>query len=292
LDENTRAKVPGKLDQLIREALAIEAQEAKEAGALGYMARALTQATMPHSDPKTHTFERVNGAFTLTMLAPPKIGLPYGSVPRLLVSWVTTEAIRTRSHVLELGSTLSAFMSELDLIPTGGRWGSITRLRSQMRRLFSSSVSCIYDDDSHTSLLNIQVAEEAHLWWDPKSPDQAALWKSTVTLGRRFYEEAISSPVPIDMRALKALRRSPMALDIYCWLTHRMSYLKRRTIIPWPALQLQFGADYTRTRDFKEAFLQHLRAVCVVYPEAKVCELPEGLELEPSPPHIARLPRG
>ena len=36
------------LNKLVTEALAIEASNAKEAGALGYMARALVQATMPH----------------------------------------------------------------------------------------------------------------------------------------------------------------------------------------------------------------------------------------------------
>lgn len=36
------------LNKLISEALAIEEKEAYEAGALGYMARALVQATVPH----------------------------------------------------------------------------------------------------------------------------------------------------------------------------------------------------------------------------------------------------
>jgi hypothetical protein len=39
------------LNKLISEALAIESRDAKEAGALGFMARVLIQATMPHSDP-------------------------------------------------------------------------------------------------------------------------------------------------------------------------------------------------------------------------------------------------
>lgn len=42
---------------------------------------------------------------------------------------------------------------------------------------------------------------------------------------------------------LRALR-SPLALDIYCWLTYRASYLRRPTEIPWTALALQFGAGY------------------------------------------------
>jgi hypothetical protein len=88
------------LDKLITESLAIEAQEAKAAGALGYMARALTQATMPHAPSEATEFVRRNGAFTLTMFARRDVGLPYGSVPRLLMAWLTTEAVRTKEPVL------------------------------------------------------------------------------------------------------------------------------------------------------------------------------------------------
>jgi len=56
--------------------------------------------------------------------------------------------------------------------------------------------------------------------------------------------------VPIDLRVLKVLR-SPMALDIYCWLTYRNSYLRKPSRIPWGALAAQFGADYQARKDFK-----------------------------------------
>lgn len=147
------------LDRLIQQALAIESEEAKEPRALGYMARALVQASMPHSRPDGITFERTNGAFTLVMMGHPHAGLPYGTVPRLLLAWLTTEAVRTRERELVLGDTLSRFMTQLDLIPTGGRWGTITRLRDQMRRLFASTVSC-----------TVTIADRARLWWDPKQP--------------------------------------------------------------------------------------------------------------------------
>ena len=103
----------------------------------------MTQATLPHKATPGCEFKRRNGSFSFTMLAPSEIGLPYGSIPRLLVSWVTTEAVRTRCPVLELGPSLSAFMAELGLTPTGGQWGTITRLRDQMTRLFASSVTCM-----------------------------------------------------------------------------------------------------------------------------------------------------
>jgi hypothetical protein len=282
---------PKNLDKLITDAFAIEAQDAKEAGALGYMARALTLATMPHRHTTENEFERRNGAFTLTMLSPSRVGLPYGSLPRLLVAWLTTEAVRTGEREIVLGARLSEFMAKLDLVPTGGRWGTITRLRDQMQRLFSSSVSCTYEDGNRWSMDSVRVADRADLWWSPKQPEQAALWRSIVVLGERFFEETVQSPVPVDLRALKALRRSPMALDIYCWLTHRMSYLRKPLVIPWVALQTQFGADYRLTRQFKAKFLKQLKAVQAVYSEAKVDAEESGLRLKPSPTHVLREPQ-
>lgn len=282
------------LNILIREALAIEAEEAKKAGALGYMARALVQATMPHSKTEGNEFTRTNGHCTFSILAPSKIGLPYGSLPRLLMSWITTEAVLTKSHVILLGHTLGGFMAELGLSSTGGKRGYIGHLKRQMTSLFSSTISCIYEEGNRTSIKNVQTIEESELWWEPKKPDQATLWESTLTLNKSFFDEIINNPVPIDMRALKALKRSPMALDIYCWLTYRMSYLDKPTNpIPWQVLQFQFGASYASTpqgvRDFKRAFLRELKKVAVIYYQAKIEASSIGLILKPSQPHIPLL---
>ena len=51
-------------DKLVREALMIEAEEALQAGAVGFIARALTQATMPHKATSDNEFTRQNGHFT------------------------------------------------------------------------------------------------------------------------------------------------------------------------------------------------------------------------------------
>ncbi|MCB0213525.1 MAG: pirin [Anaerolineae bacterium] len=275
------------IDDLVKSVLAIEAEEAKEAGTLGYMARVLTQATFPHRAPSSLQFTRRNGAFELSITALSPAGLPYGSIPRLLLSWMTTEAVRTQQPDLELGPTLSAFMAELGLTRCGGKKGDITRLRNQMMRLFCSAVSCRYDDENHDQGVNFNIANKYDLWWSPKSPNQLPLWKSTVTLGQDFFNHIIERPVPVDLRALKALKRSPLALDIYCWLTYRMSYLRRETEIPWAALQLQFGSDYERIIDFKRCFLKQLKFAQQVYDQAKVEEGKRGLILKPSPPHIA-----
>ena len=278
---------PKKINELITEALAIEAEEAKEAGALGYMCRSLVQATLPHKSVKGNEFSRTNGTFTLSLMAPSSIGLPYGTIPRLLVAWLTSEAVKTKQRELVLGNSLSEFLHELGMESRGGSRGDITRLKNQLHRLFSSFISCTYTAGDQASIHNLTLVDSANLWWEPKTPpDQISLFESTVTLSQRFYDEITQNPVPIDTRALYALKRSPMAIDIYCWLTYRMFTLRKYTPIPWEALQLQFGADYSRGRDFKAAFLEQLAKVQTLYPEAKVAEDTSGLILYPSPPHV------
>ncbi len=283
-----------KLERLFAEAVSIEAESAIDAGALSYMARSMVMATLPHRKVDGNEFVRKNGDFTLSLMAPSHIGLPYGSIPRLLVAWVTTETVRTKERELVLGETLSEFMRALDLVPTGGRWGTITRLKDQMARLFSSSVTCSYADGRRFALQSVKVVDKAALWWDPKTPEQSTLWQSVIVLGEHFFNEIMESPVAVDMRALKILKQSPMALDIYTFLTYRMSYLRKSTVIPWESLQNQLGSDYAKTpeglRNFKKKFLRQLAMVRVVYPDVNISPSDNGLLLKPSKTHVKMLP--
>jgi len=280
------------LEKMVSEVLAIEAEEAKQAGALGFMARALVQATLPHSKVEGNEFIRKNGIFKLTLLADSETGLPYGSIPRLLLAWISTEAIKTQNRQLMLGKTLSEFMEALDLMPTGGRWGSITRLKEQMQKLLSCSISCTRTNSDNWAIKNITPVSSADLWWNPKQPNQTTMFESSLTLNEDFYREIIEHPIPIDLRALKALKRSPLAIDIYCWMTYRVSYLRKSINIPWAALQTQFGSSYPSTpqgtRNFKRHFLKELHKVCFVYAQLKVDENKSGLIIKPSNTHIAR----
>lgn len=298
--------VPGKgllmiprAQKLLEDALAIENQSALEVGQVGFMARALVQATIPHSDPgrEVPAWGRKNGDLSLVIRPgytidehnqPLSMGYPYGSVPRLLLSWLSTEAVRTKEREIVLGRSLTGFMSELGMAATGGKNGTITRLREQMRRLFSSTISINYSTNVAWSDAGFRISDTATLFWDPADQMQAGLWQSTVTLSEKFFQEVVEHPVPVDLRALRALRQSPLALDIYAWLTYRMFYLKRPTTVPWPNLMMQFGSDYKEVRMFKRRFVESLKQVMAVYP-LQVESEPEGLKLKPSKPHVPRL---
>jgi hypothetical protein len=278
------------LQKYIAEAVIIEEEEAKKAGNIGYMARVFVQATLPHKETPGNIFQRKNGTHELTIMSPR--GLPYGSIPRLLLSWITTEAIKTRDPFIVLGVSLSDFLAQLNLTRCGGKKGDITRLRKQITRLVASSISYTKDGENNDEGGGLFITDSYNLWWHPKNPDQMPLWKSSILLSDKFFKEIIDRPVPVDMDALTSLKRSPLALDIYCWLTYRLSYLQKDALIPWKLLQMQFGADYPPDqrglRNFKGKFLQRLKDVAAIYDKAKVYNSDHGLLLKPSPPHVPK----
>jgi hypothetical protein len=83
---------------------------------------------------------------------------------------------------------------------------------------------------------------------------ERSLAKSSVTLSVNFFEQLVAAPVPLDLRAVRALKRSPLALDLYAWATRRVSYLSRPTLIPWESLRRSFGAGYADTPQGRSCF--------------------------------------
>ena len=140
------------VDQLVR---------AREADAdLGFMARMMALCSLPRTNPGNRTqYKRVNGPYTLIMSATGVHKLPYGNLPRLILAWVSTEAVRTRSRVLVLGRSLSDFMRQLDIYAGGGN--AHTKLRNQMKRLFGCTVSLTYEDEHGEVAVNSLIADRS-----------------------------------------------------------------------------------------------------------------------------------
>jgi hypothetical protein len=210
--------------------------------------------------------------------------------------WITTEAVKTKSRRLELGKSLSAFMREIGLDPNTGRGkrGDAARLREQMRRLFASKISfeqTLQDGDrTGESYLDMLIAPRREFWWDPHQPNQDTLWGSWLELGEHFYSAVIKSPVPVDLRALRALKRSPLALDLYSWSSYRgfaISKKGRAQFIPWASLQMQLGTDYGDQKNFRKKAKAALRKVQAVYPGLVLSFQNGGITIHPSRPAIA-----
>ena len=87
----------------------------------GFMARTMALCSLPRTNPgNRHQYKRVNGPYKLVMVAGADNKLPYGNLPRLLMAWVSTEAVRTQSRELVMGRSLSEFMRSLGVYSSAG----------------------------------------------------------------------------------------------------------------------------------------------------------------------------
>ena len=179
-------------------------------------------------------------------------------------------------------------MGKLEIVPSGGRWGSITRLRTQARRLFNARVSFIYSGPKGYGSKNVQFADMVRMFWTNEDFNQGDLEGHSITLSQPFYDEIIKRPFPFDMNILRGLARSPLGIDLYVWLTYRVSYLKQSVDISWEQLRKQFGSDYSTAHDFSKRAKRELTKINAAWPQ--LCyETPRGrLRLHPSPPSISK----
>ena len=262
---------------------------------MGFMARLLALCCFPRTNPGNRKeYVRRNGPYQLYMMAGGGNKLPYGNLPRLLLAWISTEAVRTQSRELVLGASLSEYMRMLGVLSSdsGGTWGIRTRLRNQMRRLFNAHVQLVYKHDRGEATVNSPVASRTELWWDPKRPDEPVLWESRIRLGEEFFNEVIRNPVPLDMNILKALKRSSLGLDLYLWLVYRTFSLDGPKRLSWAMIYRQFGADPAKAddkfvvRDFRKDCLRELAKIKTSWPGLNYTTAKGVLILSPSTPSI------
>ena len=263
---------------------------------LGFMTRMLLLCVLPKTNPgrERREYRRDNGPFRLVMQAGTETGLPFGTVPRLMLAWLCTEVVKTQSRDVKLGHSLSEFMRAVGIAGnSGGRTGSRTRMRNQMDRLFNARVSLSYRVGTAGKItINSQIADVVELWWSNRHPDQPVMWGSRIRIGEALYEEILRYPVPLDLHTLRAMGRSPLGLDLFMWLTYRLFTLRAPLRLRWQQLYRQFGAHPAQTDkvtldNFRKKVLRELRKLQAAWPELKY-GTPRGcLELHPTPSQIA-----
>ncbi len=288
--ERPKSKGENALFQL---SLDIEEQPPKEVNQLGVIATAMIYASLPHSEIEGAVFKRKNGDISLTILNDPEIGLPYGKMPRLITAFLCTEAKRTQEPVIFLGRSKNEFAKKLGLGTGGGKRGDLTRMMEQAKRLFTSHITLTGSPNAQFHWRNVNLTDDGMLLWNPHDPDAKSPWDSKLTLSQKFFDECIAHSVPIDLRVLHKLR-SPLAIDIYIWMTYRFNSIAAPTPISWKQLKWQFGANYADDEQGQKNFITNfkscLRMVASVYREAKFSMSKDTLTLYPSPPHVLPSP--
>ena len=240
-----------------------------------YLPSFLACTTLPHREPPKADFSRRNGHTVVSLHAPAHIGLPFGVYARLIMIHLTTAAVRTGHDRFPVGRSLRELFGWMGIGDSGGPRGPLALAGRQVDRICATTITTTHFKG--TSGVNIPIVDE----WLTR--DGQGL---TVTLSDRFYSMLRQSAIPLDETVVRTLRRSPMALDAYAWLTYRMHTLQEPCRVPWISLESQFGSEYARSRDFRRRFLAAVDAVKRAWPGLELVEHAHALQLNPSPPSV------
>lgn len=255
----------------------------------------LCQLGLPRSPSQERTFTRTSGSASLRLEAGQwfdgrgwaDMPLPSGTRPRLVLFHVCSEAVRTRSPVVEVEDSVRAFLRRLR-IDTNGR--HMKAFRQQMLALAACRMQLGYKTADRVVNLKCDPIDQFEAWVQTDDNGQRAMWPGVMTLSPKFFETLAEHAVPLDQTAIGALQNSALALDCYTWLAHRLCRVRQSAgaAVSWSALKDQFGQEYRTEKDFKRELTAALGKVLAVYPGARVDKIRGGLRLMPSPPPIKR----
>ena len=241
-----------------------------------------------------------------------RYGLPYGHYPRLILCWLTKQALRrqylptSEARIIPLGDNLNQFLRDVGILkgitPDGGIKRADGRqlkyLQEQMRRLFTTVIGIDVTGKNGVKtterLTNFPISCDTYFeWWDITNPANDDLYDySYINLSEDFYREIVEGAVPLDMLHLAQISRKPLAIDLYCWATYRISYHKGNTRVTWQQLKAQLGTGYPNTpqgmRDFKKKVIKAIEDVKAAWPEAGITTWENGVRLTGTNPAITK----
>jgi hypothetical protein len=261
----------------------------------------LCQVGLPRKETAEREFTRVNGAMSLsieagrlfdgTQLVPQP--LPYGARPRLILVHISSEAVRTRSPVVEVGNSAYGFMKTLGF---GVNGESYRQTRKQVLALSACTMTLGFVANGFPQTVKTAPIKKFEAWLR-REGNHTTIWPGILELSPEFFDSLQEHAVPLDPVALKTLRHSSLALDVYTWLSQRLCRVNRLdgVKISWRALHRQFGQEIADISNFRRKMLGTpkvpgvLTQVKTVYSDARFEVVHGGLLLKPSPPPITKI---
>lgn len=237
-----------------------------------------------------HVSVRVEAGCTSDGTGKEEPQLPYGVLPRLILIHLSTEAVRTRSRRVALESTRH-LLTTLGLQTSGGARGGYRNVQGQMEALAACRMSLGFQSDGVSERVECEPVEMVDAPWRSLGASGSTR-RVVLRLSEPFFNSLIDRAVPVDPRAIVALRHSALAIDAYAWLAHRLCRVKpvQGSKVSWHNLREQFGQEYRNSRDFKREMRRAVRQAVAVYPHARVAEVIGGLVLYRSPPPVSPKP--
>jgi hypothetical protein len=273
--------------------LAVEAAAqilAEEESRLGITHAGFAMTSLPHKRVGEPFWRRQGNRTTLLVESGRDrdgalVGIPYGSIARLILLYLQTEAIRTGSPEVELGRSMKAWMTRMSLSAGGKTYQLVAE---QARRISACRLTFLTELNNAELRNNGAFVQSSISLAGLADQSQPSLWQDRVRLDDGFWRSLRQHPVPVREEALRAIGTRSLAIDVYIWLAYRLHALPKSLPITWSALHAQFGAGFRHVRQIKQTFLEALQLALAVYPEARVDVDSQGVVLHPSAPAVPR----
>lgn len=255
---------------------------------IGIMHAGFAMTALPHRATTQTIWERQSGDVKLLLEsgrtgATEAIGLPYGAVARIILLYLQTEAVRTRSREVELGRSMNTWLNSMGMDNGGHNYNLV---REQSRRLSLCRLTFLRVSANQTFITNGSFVHDAILPNDNADESQPQFWRPCVRLDEGFYKSLIEHPLPVRETAIRSLGHRSMAIDIYLWLAYRLHILEKPIKLTWHNLANQFGSGFADIKNFKKKFKEPLALALAAYPDAKVEAEHGGVVLYPSRPPV------
>ena len=283
-------KLPAIQNRIIGAAVEIEQDDPLE---IVYQHSLFCQVALPRSRPEGRVFERAYRNSSISLEAGKlwdgtrwiEQPLPAGPKPRLALCHLNSEAVKTRCPSVDVDRSARKFMERLGLNTDGGR--DYNLFKREMKALAACRMTLGFGGKEHPVTVDAKPIRRFEAWlaYDGGQP---ALWPGVIELSREYFDSLLEHAVPLDPRAVSALAHSAMALDAYSFLARRLYTLEKPVKVTWRQFHVQFGHEFKDWRNFKQEFIDSLRAALTVYPSAKVEQIRGGLLLKPSLPPVHR----
>ena len=176
----------------------------------------LCQTSMPYRNQGDHIreWERVQGNVYLRIEAGAakhpgqnqwvKLGLPYGSKPRLVLMHLNAEALKQGTPLIEVEDSFTAFIRRiqdpLNLGKSGPNGEEFRAFKDQLTRLAVATVRLALSTEVRSFQVNSHIIDAFDLWL-VKDERQRVFWPSIVRMNDRYSESLQKHAVPLDERA-------------------------------------------------------------------------------------------
>lgn len=221
-------------------------------------------------------------------------GLPYGGVARLIILYVNSMAVKYKSREIDIGRSIKDFVERLGYTSSYIEGGINEQVLMQLEKLFhttyvnSSLVKTLTKDNEY--ILEKKDTRlhlfDGTLTWENVHNTLTTNTVAKVVLSDNYFQEILKHPVPLSLDAIKSMKKSPLALDLYAFISYRAN---TKRLVPAKLAELKKQFCYAgETWRFKSRVQAALKYVEKAWPECNVILKGDVLLIPKMATHISK----